>query len=254
VVYATEHPALPKMPGVDVIDASGAAPAINRTLFIYQQIAPHTARVITAAQASLTGPDRSGRIVLDLNDFSSHTFADAHPLVGLSPQATRGNNAAVLDALKEVPQVTMHVRDMSRLMMVNQLLPFGSRGSDAAEQTIFEQLEKKDSGAPDQRAIQMRLLAERFGRSLLSFLAPLLALAGVSLTTPRSNWFALPLVCLALMSVNLASEWLITLVSPMGVAAALLPPLLLCLAVAALSGWIAIRRQGELVRPQLVRA
>ena len=254
VVYATDHPATAKVPGVDVIDASGAPPVINRTLFIYQQIAPHTSRVITAAQASLQGPDRSGQSLLDLNDFSSHTFADAHPLVGLSPAETRGNNAAVLDALREVPQVTMHVRDMSRLMMVNQLLPFGTRGSDPAEQTVFEQLAKKASPAPDARAAQMRLLAERFGRSLLSFLAPLLALAAVSLTTPRSNWFALPLVCLALMSVNLGCEWLITLVSPLGVAAALLPPLLLCLLVAGLSGWIAVRRQSDLVRPQLARA
>jgi hypothetical protein len=174
--------------------------------------------------------------------------------VGLSPTQTAGNNAAVLDALKEVPQVTMHVRDMSRLMMVNQLLPFGTRSSQPTEQTVFEELAKQDSATPDLRSAQMRLLAERFARSLLSFLAPLLALAAVSLTTPRTNWFALPLVCLALMSVNLASEWLITTVSPMGVAGALLPPLLLGLVVAGLSAALAVRRQGDLVRPQLARA
>jgi hypothetical protein len=39
-----------------------------------------TSRVVTAAQARLDGPDRSGRIVLNLNDFTSHTFADAHPM------------------------------------------------------------------------------------------------------------------------------------------------------------------------------
>jgi hypothetical protein len=100
----------------------------------------------------------------------------------------------------------------------------------------------------------MRLLAERFARSLLSFLAPLLAMAAVSLTTPRTNWFALPLVCLALMSVNLASEWLITTVAPMGVAGALLPPLLFGLVVAGLSAALAVWRQGDLVRPQLARA
>ena len=252
VVYAADHPARPQMADVNVIDASGTPPPINRTLFIYQQIAPHTSRVITAAQASLSGPDPSGRVILDLNDFSSHTFADAHPLVGISRAET--SNAAILSALKEVPQISMHVRDMSRLMMMNQLLPFGTRGSDGAEQTIFEQLAKANSATPALRAAQMQLLAERFGRGLLSFLAPLLALAAVSLTTPRSNWFALPAVCLALMSVNLGSEALITLVSPMGVATALLPPLLLALGVAGLSGWIAVRRQGELVRPQLARA
>jgi lipopolysaccharide export system permease protein len=254
VVYATDHlnSTAAAMSGVNVIDASGKAP--DRTLFIYQQIAPHTSRVITAARASLSGPDRSGRIILDLNDFSSHTFADAHPMVGLSPAETSGNNAAVLDALKEVPQVTMHVRDVSRLMMVNQLLPFGTRGSEPTEQTVFEELAKQDSATPDLRGAQMRLLAERFARSLLSFLAPLLAMAAVSLTTPRTNWFALPLVCLALMSVNLASEWLITTVAPMGVAGALLPPLLFGLVVAGLSAALAVRRQGDLVRPQLARA
>ena len=55
----------------------------------------------------------------------------------------------------------------------------------------------------DSRAAQMRLLAERFSRSLLSFLAPLVALLGVSLTNRMTNWFALPLSCLVLMSVNL---------------------------------------------------
>ena len=77
----------PAAPGeVPVIDASGgakaAAPAKDRTLFVYQQIGPNTSRVVTAAQARLDGPDRSGRIVLNLSDFTSHTFADAHPLGG----------------------------------------------------------------------------------------------------------------------------------------------------------------------------
>jgi hypothetical protein len=107
---------------------------------------------------------------------------------------------------------------------------------------------------PDLRATQMRLLAERFSRSLLSFLAPLLALVAISLTSNWTNWFALPLACLALMSVNLACEWLITLVAPQGVAAALLPPFLLCAILAALFAALTIARQGDLVRPQLGRA
>jgi lipopolysaccharide export LptBFGC system permease protein LptF len=253
VVYVTDHaPRVPDLPAANVIDARGSA-AANRAMFVYQQIAPHVSRVVTAAQAKLDGPDRKGQIVLELNNFSSHVFADAHPLVGISSAENRGD-AAILDDLKGIPHVSMHVRDMSQLMMVDQLLPFGTRGSDAAEQTIFEQLAEKGSKTPDLRATQMRLLAERFSRSLLSFLAPLLALAAISLTSNRTNWFALPLACLALMSVNLACEWLITLVAPQGVAAALLPPFLLCALLAALFAALTIARQSDLVRPQLGRA
>jgi hypothetical protein len=97
----------------------------------------------------------------------------------------------------------MKVRDMSQLMMVDQLLPFTARSTNTVEQTVFEQLfvpDKTDRGA------QMRLLAERFSRSLLAFLAPLVALFAVSLTNRLTNWFALPLACLGLMSVNLLCE------------------------------------------------
>ena len=71
---------------------------------------------------------------------------------------------------------------MSQLMMVDQLLPFTARSSNTVEQTLFEQLFVPDYHTPDARAAQMRLLAERFSRSLLSFLAPLVALLGVALT------------------------------------------------------------------------
>ncbi len=42
----------------------------------------------------------------------------------------------------------------------------------------------------------MRLLAERFSRSLLAFLAPLFALVAVAFTSRLTSWLALPLGCL----------------------------------------------------------
>ena len=205
---------------VPVIDASGKrqrrCPAKDRTLFVYQQIGPNTSRVVTAAQARLDGPDRSGRIVLNLSDFTSHTFADAHPLASENGAARAGPVKCTNcpDTLKDSPPISMKVRDMSQLMMVDQLLPFTARSSNTAEQTMFEQLFVPDYRTADARAAQMRLLAERFSRSLLSFLAPLVALLGVALTNRMTNWFALPLSCLALMSVNLLCEWVITTVAP----------------------------------------
>jgi lipopolysaccharide export system permease protein len=264
VAYAMDHvrdAVPPPAPGdVPVIDASGNAvppapvPNGDRTLFVYQQTGPHTSRVVTAAKARLDGPDRSGRVVLNLNDFTSHTFADAHPMAtedGAVPRPSPVKCPNCLSDIKDAPPITMKVRDMSQLMMVSQLLPFNARGSDVAEQTVFEQLFRPDTG---ERAAQMRLLAERFSRSLLSFLAPLMALLGVALTNRLTNWFALPLSCLALMAVNLGCEWVITVVAPLSVAAALLPVLLLYGAVASLAFMTIMTRHNDFVRPQLARS
>lgn len=250
----------PRAPGeVAVIDASaGPAPASHdRTLFVYQQIGPTTSRVVTAAQARLDGPDRSGKIVLNLNDFTSHTFDDPHPAAADDGQARPvpcKNCAQILkeNAPADLPPVSMKVRDMSQLMMVDQLLPFNARSSNVAEQTIFEQLFTAPAGVD--RAAQMKLLAERFSRSLLSFLAPLMALLGVAMTNRLTNWFALPLSCLLLMAVNLLCEWVITSTAPLTVAGALLPPLLLYGGIAYAVFTLIVWRHNDFVRPQLARA
>jgi len=262
VAYATDHvtggaPPPPAPGAVPVIDASrDAKPVTDRTLFVYQQIGPHTSRVVTAAQARLDGPDRGGRIVLNLSDFTSHTFADAHPLASENGVARTGpvKCSTCMDTLKDGPPVAMKVRDMSQLMMVDQLLPFTARSSNTDEQTVFEQLFVPDYQTPESRAAQMQLLAERFSRSLLSFLAPLVALLGVALTNRLTNWFALPLCCLALMSVNLFCEWVITQVGPLSVAGALLPVLLLYGAIATAAFSLIVWRHTEFVRPQLARS
>jgi lipopolysaccharide export LptBFGC system permease protein LptF len=111
-----------------------------------------------------------------------------------------------------------------------------------------------DNHTAQARADQMRLLAERFSRSLLSFLAPLVALLGVAFTTRLTNWFALPLSCLALMSVNLGVEALINAVAPLSVAGALLPVLLLYAAVGGVVLAVMVWRHNDFVRPQLGRS
>jgi len=261
VAYAMDHvrdgAPPPTAPGaVPVIDASGQVTRNDRTLFVYQQIAPQTSRVVTAAQARLDGPDRSGRIVLNLNDFTSHTFVDTNPAPGPDGSVTRpdplGNR---LTEFKNVPRINMKVRDMSQLMMVDQLLPFGTRGSSIpAEQTLIEQLFVPDNTAAEARVTQMRLLAERFSRSLLAALAPLVALLGVALTTRMTNWFALPLSCLALMSVNLGGQWLIGSIGATSVAGAMLPVFCLYAAVVWLVLTLVVWGHNRFVRPQLGRS
>lgn len=258
VAYAMDHvkdgAPPPRAPGdIPVIDASGPAVRHDRTLFVYQQIAPRTSRVVTAAQARLDGPDRSGRIVLNLNDFTSHTFADANPMTTAGGIAQRADPLKMSE-MKNVPRVNMKVRDMSQLMMVDQLLPFGARASIAVEQTLLEQLFVPDDRTAEARAAQMRLLAERFSRSLLAFLAPLVALLGVCFTTRLTNWFALPLSCLALMSVNLAGQWVIANIAPQGVSGALIPVFLFYAAVAWLVLTLIVWGHNNFVRPKLARS
>jgi len=263
VAYAMDHVVdgapPPRKPGeVAVIDASANTKPADRTLFIYQQTGPATSRVVTAAQARLDGPDRSGRIVLNLNDFTSHTFDDPHPAPtddGQTRPVPCKNCTQILkqSAPADMPPVSMKVRDMSQLMMVDQLLPFTARSSNVAEQTIFEQLFAGSQTGTD-RAAQMKLLAERFSRSLLSFLAPLMALLGVAMTNRLTNWFALPLSCLLLMTVNLLCQWVITSTAPLTVAGALLPPLLLYGGIAYAVFTLIVWRHNDFVRPQLGRA
>lgn len=266
VAYAMDHvqggAPPPLAPGqVPVIDARPTPPTPHaakkdRTLFVYQQIGPHTSRIVTAAQARLDGPDRSGRIVLNLSDFTSHTFADAHPLSSEDGKSQHALSKCLNcpDTAGDNPRISMKVRDLSQLMMVDQLLPFTARASNTDEQTLFEQLFVPDYETKNSRAAQMRLLAERLSRSLLSFLAPLMALLAVSLTTRVTNWFALPLSCLMLMMVNLVCEWVITSVAPTSVVGALVPPLLLYGAVAYLVFTSIVWRHSEFVRPQLARS
>jgi hypothetical protein len=76
----------------------------------------------------------------------------------------------------------------------------------------------------------------------------------VSLTSRATNWFALPLSCLLLMSVNLICEWVITTVAPVSIAGALLPPLLLYGGVAYALFTLIVWRHNDFVRPQLARS
>ncbi|MGZ7317568.1 hypothetical protein ACXWQ2_09270, partial [Streptococcus pyogenes] len=90
-------------------------------------------------------------------------------------------------------------------------------------------------------------------RSLLCLMAPLIAMAFVCLTTRRTSFVALPIACMALMALNVGSEWLIGAIRPANALDATLVPAAVALAVIGVLFLHIHRRQGELVRPQLGR-
>jgi len=225
----------------------------DRRLFVYEEQAPGVSRIITANHAYLDGPDSTGHIALKLRDFASHML--------LEQQMTRAASAikagipcargSCPHLLPDLPQIAMHVRDLSQQMSIDQLIPFPPRGTDVAEQTIVQ--EAFSSSAPDRRMDELVSLGQRFTRSLLCFLAPLVALAALSLTTPFTNNFVLPLACMVLMALDLGTERLIAQTAPSNAAIAVAVPIVVAgLLVLALLSYLR-SVQGTLVRPQLSR-
>jgi lipopolysaccharide export LptBFGC system permease protein LptF len=225
-----------------------ASPNQTRKLFIYQQDDPKTFRVITADRAQLEGPDPSGTIFVKLFDFTTRTFSFAATGIGMtSPppnDSWRPNTAAGM---------TISAVAVTRPMSLDELLTFLPRGSKPEELTVFEQLGPKTPPTSAMRRQEMRLLGERFARSLLCLLAPLMALLSVCLTTRATNYLALPVACMALMSLHLTSEWLIKTLAPMSPLGALAAPAALTALFAALLLGELLNKQGELVRPQLLQ-
>lgn len=237
------------------IAASGNRPGLNQTrrLFVYEQAKPGSFRVITADHARLDGPDPSGTLLLRLGGVTSRTFSYAQPSAGATPTPAQNDCTDCPAQPKGVSRMTLSAPEITQEMTVDQLLTFLPRGNEANELTILEQLgAKADSTSPKHREA-MHLLGERFARSLLCLLAPLIALASVCLTSRATNYFVLPLACMALMSLNVTSEWLIRTIAPTNPLGALTVPAALTAAIAALLLIVVLRKQGSLVRPQLAR-
>lgn len=223
----------------------------SRRLFLYEQAGPHTSRIITADRARLSGPDRSGLVVLTLNGFAQHMFDDIEGSSAVPHGA--GPCAGCPTIAEQIPQVAMNVHEMTQVMHIDQLLPFPPRGTDSEEQTIPEQLMSRHEETAGYRA-DMRLLGDRLTRSLLCLLAPLIALSALCLTSRRTSYLALPLGCMGLMALNLFGEWLVRAISPTSpMQAFLLPLALTAIALGLLLGFV-VTNQSALVRPGLSRA
>jgi lipopolysaccharide export LptBFGC system permease protein LptF len=218
--------------------AKNAGHQRTSSLFVYEQMKPEGFRVVTADHALLEGPDEDGSLQLKLGGLTSHTFKSVHEPGG---QVT-----------KDVSQSTLAAGNLTQKMGEDELLSLQPRGSLAEEMSVFDQL----AGGSDLKARHredMRLLGERFARGLLCLLAPLLALSAICFTTRVSNYFVLPLACMALMTLNLASGWMIKAIVPLTPLWALSIPAGVSAILAAVLLCHIISTQGRLAHPQLAR-
>ena len=219
--------------------ADGAVADQTRGLMVYERVKPGTFRVIAADRALLDGPDASGRVMLKLGGLTAHTFTTI--------------SSASVEQQKGISESMLSANDLTQQMSVGELLTLEPRGANIEELTVFEQLREGADATSLRYRQRMRLLGERFARSLLCLLAPLMALAAICLTSRATNYFVLPLACMGLMGLNMTSGWLIRAIVPVDPVRALSIPIAVTVVLAALLLVQIIRAQGKLAQPQLAR-
>ena len=227
----------------------GTAADQTRGLTVYERVKPGTFRVITAARALLDGPDASGSVLLKLGSLTAHTFTTNPPPAGSAPAPAQSGP----EEQTVISQTMLSASDLTQQMSVGELLTLEPRGSNIEELTIFQHLRAKSDAASRRYRQDMRLLGERFARSLLCLLAPLIALAAICFTTRATNYFVLPIACMGLMGLNMTSGWLIKAIVPVDPLGALSIPAAVTALLAVLLLFEIIRAQGRLAHPQLAR-
>ncbi len=220
-----------------------------RPLFIRQTLG-NTDRIITADKSTLDGPDATGKMSLQLRDVLAYDFeTEAAP----DDAAARVTCPGCPVLPENAPPITMRIRNFTQQFQLDQLLAFAPRGKDnASEWTLLELLGIAPPPAPVGHA-ETKSLGERFARSLLCLLAPLMAALAIAFTTRRTHTFALPLACVCLLGLDLAASALIGVITPLG--GNLLLEVLAAGSVVFLGllvFWI-VKAQRALVRPALGR-
>jgi lipopolysaccharide export LptBFGC system permease protein LptF len=227
----------------------GAVADQTRGLMVYESLKPGTFRVITADRALLDGPDAFGRVSLKLGSLTAHTFVTiVQPAGGAPAPAQSGSKGQMA-----ISETMLSANDLTQQMSVGELLTLDPRGSNIEEMTIFDQLRAKSDATSLRHRQDMRLLGERFARSLLCLLAPLIALAAICFTSRATNYFVLPVACMGLMGLNMTSGWLIRAIVPVDPLGALSIPTAVTAVLLALLLAEIIHAQGRLAHPQLAR-
>lgn len=231
--------------GKTVVFAGGRTPdSIERRVFMYDP-RPGADRVVVADRARLEGPDREGMMTLRLRDLTVNDFAN--------PKSAGSADCVDCDAPRGEPLHNLQIGTYAREMTIRDLFRFELRGAtSAAEWTSLELL---GIGTPPGAADSAKIaeLASRLSRSFLCLIAPLFALVAIIFTTARSQAFAMPLACAALLSTDLAVTAVAKLISAAGLKWVLLPPIVAAVASVIVLSRYSVRNQHGIVRPALGR-
>ncbi|MBN8919834.1 MAG: LptF/LptG family permease, partial [Rhizobiales bacterium] len=170
----------------------------ERRVFIHQRRPDDAQRVIVADRVRLDGPDETGHFDLKLFNFAVLEFADRFAAAYSQPPC-----ADCPPAAPQGPASILRIGSFAQQLSLGEIIRFDLRGINTpAEWTLPELL-----GLAARRGVVTEAHAaeagRRIARALLCLIAPLFAGLAVTLTTQRTQPFAMPLAAAALMAADL---------------------------------------------------
>jgi lipopolysaccharide export system permease protein len=225
-------------------------------IFVKHPLDEKTYRIMNAEQAGVIDESTNGYLAINVrgvtvSDLPNEGEKQSAPS-DLAPAAKVADSFC--KDCGSSPFNTTRADSFVKTVEIDNLVPNQPRGVSSDEWTTMELLgwvSAPDGARPNAAGIEAM---HRFSRSLLCFIAPFLAWLTLTFTTQRSQIFALPLACGAVMVIDIAFSQIITLLPTDGVLLSL--PILLVVTSGLLGGLIVqiFARQQRLIFPAMGRS
>jgi lipopolysaccharide export system permease protein len=230
--------------------------AAGQPIFVKQTLDGNSYRIMNAKQAGIIDKSTNGYLVIGVRGVTISDFPNESERSSAPPNPTSVAKTAELFCKDcgSSPFNTAHADSLVKTLEIENLVPNKPRGISPDEWTTMELLgwvSAPSGPRPDAAGIEAM---RRFARGLLCFIAPFLAWLTLTFTTQRSQVYALPLACAAVMVIDIGFSQIITHLST---GSAVLPlPILLAVTSALLVALIAqiFARQQLLIFPALGRS
>jgi lipopolysaccharide export system permease protein len=173
---------------------------MERPIFIKQIVDNKTYRIVNADRTELLERPETGWLSILMVGVTVNDFPNVNePWVATEPEQKADAHDLICNGCREEIK-SMRTVSVVKELDIKNLVRFEPRGITLDEWTTAELLGL--TSAPANRDLKPDAAIEavrRFARSLLCFLAPFLAWLTLTFTSRRSQAFALPVACAALM-------------------------------------------------------
>jgi lipopolysaccharide export system permease protein len=226
-----------------------------RPIFVKQTLDDKSYRIVNAKQSGIVDGSANGFLAVGIRGVTISDFPRESEGEGTSDRKSAAETGQTnCNVCGSHPFNTAHADSLVKTLEIENLLPDKQRGISPDEWTTMELLGWVSAPSlprPDTAGVETM---RRFARGLLCLLAPFLAWLTLTFTTQRSQIYALPLACAAVIVIDIAFSQIITYLSASSMVISL--PILLAAMLVLLTALIAqiVARQRLLVFPALGRA
>jgi lipopolysaccharide export system permease protein len=229
--------------------------AAARPIFVKQTLDDKSYRIINARQSGIIDESTNGYLVIGVRGVTISDFPnESEGWTAPGPKSVAKTANSFCKDCGSSPFSTAHADSLVKTLEIGNLVPNKPRGISPDEWTTMELLgwvSAPSGPRPDSAGIEAM---RRFARGLLSFIAPFLAWLTLTFTTQRSQVYALPLACAAVMVIDIGFSQIVTYLSTSSAVLSL--PILLTAAFGLLAALIVqiFARQQLLIFPALGRS